>query len=362
MRLNLKLLFFPVIPVFLTACAVDVHTSKDVPNLEKSLADVFYLASLAPSAHNTQMYSVVIYPDSNKVKISLDDSRLLKVADPFKREALISLGAYVRALEIAYLAYGYQTETKVNESSIYLNYAKEPYASEDNKKDDLLTLMQKRHTDKREFKRDCIEPKLLNEISRSFPNTEYLAYNTSNFKFFKESFIKAFSEQSYNHSVANELSSWMRFSDKETIAHKDGLPAEQLGITGVKKFFYYTFLNHDSVATDSFAKKSIEIAKAQALHCAGYLVLKSKSDNFNELIETGKTLYDLMLYLTEHNLAIQPLSAALEAPHTRELLSHKLNTKDKLQMILRLGYVDDYGKNYKIRRDLTDYIKVESSQ
>ena len=362
MRLNLKLLFFPVIPVFLTACAVDVHSRKDVPNLEKSLADVFYLASFAPSAHNTQMYSVVIYPDSNKVKISLDDSRLLKVADPFKREALISLGAYVRALEIAYLAYGYKTETKVKENSICLNYAKQPHALDEAKKNNLLTLMQKRHTDKREFKRDCIEPKVLNEISSSFPSTQYLAYNTNEYEFFKESFIKAFTEQAYNHSVANELSSWMRFSDSEAKAHKDGLPAEQLGITGIKKFFYYAFMDHDSVATDSFAKKSIEIAKTQALHCAGYLVLKSKSDNFNELIETGKTLYDLMLYLTKHNLAIQPLSAALEAPHTRELLSLKLNTKDKLQMILRLGYVDDYGKNYKIRRDLHDYIKVESSQ
>lgn len=88
----------------------------------------------------------------------------------------------------------------------------------------------------------------------------------------------------------------------------------------------------------------------------------SKSDNFNELIETERTLYELMLYLTDNNIAIQPLSAALEEPHTKELLFYKLNTKDKLQMILRLGYVDDYGKNYKIRSDFYAYIKVESSQ
>lgn len=183
------------------------------------------------------MYSVVIYPESNKVKISLDDSRLLKVADPFKREALISLGAYVRALETAYLAYGYKTETVVKESSIFLTYTKQPHALDEAKKNNLLTLMQKRHTDKREFKRDCIEPKVLNEISSSFPSTQYLAYNSSDYEFFKESFIKAFTEQAYNHSVANELSSWMRFSDSEAKAHKDGLPAEQLGITGVKSSF-----------------------------------------------------------------------------------------------------------------------------
>ncbi|MDY5323401.1 MAG: hypothetical protein SPG96_00570 [Succinivibrio sp.] len=56
------------------------------------------------------------------------------------------------------------------------------------------------------------------------------------------------------------------------------------------------------------------------------------------------------------------MSAPLEEPYTRKLFAYKLNTKDKLQMILRIGYVDDYGKNYKIRRDLNDYIKVESSQ
>lgn len=131
------------------------------------------------------MYSVVIYPDSNKVKISLDDSRLLKVADPFKREALISLGAYVRALETAYLAYGYKTETVVKESSIFLTYTKQPHALDEAKKNNLLTLMQKRHTDKREFKRDCIEPKVLNEISSSFPSTQYLAYNSSDYEFFQ---------------------------------------------------------------------------------------------------------------------------------------------------------------------------------
>ena len=359
---NLKLLFFPVIPVFLTACTVDVHTSKDVPNLENRLKDVFYLASLAPSAHNTQMYSVTLFSGSNQVKINLDDSRLLKVADPLKRESLLSLGAYVRALEIAYLAYGYKTETKVNESELYLTYTNAPCAVDEAKQDNLISLMQKRHTDKRKFKIESIEPEVLKEISISFPNAQYLARNTSNFEFFKDRFIKAFSEQSYDPNAAHELSSWMRFSDSEAKSHKDGLPAELIGVTGIKKFFYYAFMDHDSVATDNFAKKSIEIAKAQAQNCAGYLVLKSKSDNFNELIETGKSLYDLMLHLTAHNIAIQPLSAPLEEPYTRKLFAYKLNTKDKLQMILRIGYVDDYGKNYKIRRDLNDYIKVESSQ
>ena len=74
------------------------------------------------------------------------------------------------------------------------------------------------------------------------------------------------------------------------------------------------------------------------------------------------TLYDLMLYLTGKDIAIQPLSAPLEDPLYRSLLADKLHTQDSLQMILRIGYVDDYGKNNKLRRDLKDYLHVESSQ
>ncbi|MBQ8023280.1 MAG: hypothetical protein IJ254_03325 [Succinivibrio sp.] len=358
---TLKRLLFPVIPVFISACSLEVNTNKDVPNLEKGLSEVFYMASLAPSAHNTQMYKVTVNPDLKKVQISLDNSRLLKVTDPLKRESLISLGAYVRALELAYLAYGYKTETDVNKDYVAIYYSQSESADikvPDNK---LLTLMLKRHTDKRDFKTDKIAPNVLNEISLTIKNTEYLARQSHNFTFFKDTFMKAFKQQSFDKATAKELSNWMRFSDKETLTHKDGLSAELLGITGVKKFFYYTFMDHDSVLKDSFATKSLEIAKAQANNCAGYLTLKSKSDSFYDLINTGKSLYDLMLYLTDKDIAIQPLSAPLEDPAYRALLSDKLHTKDKLQMILRIGYVDDYGKNNKLRRDLKDYIQVESS-
>lgn len=358
----LKRLFFPVIPVLFSACTLDVNTCKHVPNLEERLSDVFYMAALAPSAHNTQMYSVSINQDLKMVTVRLDNQRLLKVTDPLKRESLISLGAYVRALETAFLAYGYKTQTKIKQDHITLTYSLDLNNENTSPDRKILSLMEKRHTDKRSFKLDMIKPSVLDKLSLSYKNTEYLAHNTSNFTFFKDTFIKAFTKQAFDKATAKELSLWMRFSDKEALLHKDGLPAEQLGISGMKKFFYYTFFDKDSVLKDSFASKSKEIAKTQAENCAGYLVLKSETDSFDDLIKTGRTLYDLMLYLTENDIAIQPLSAALETPLLRSLLEDKLHTNDKLQMILRIGYVDDYGKNYRIRRDLKDYLQVKSSQ
>ncbi len=235
MLLSLKRLLFPVIPVFISACSLEVNNDKDVPNLEKGLSEIFYMASLAPSAHNTQMYSVVITPALKRVQIRLDNSSLLKVTDPLKRESTISLGAYVRALELAYLAYGYKTQTNVYHDHVELTYSHYQNADTQTQDQKLLALMQKRHTDKREFKTDKIDISVLNEISLTYGNTEYLAYQSPNFTFFKDTFIRAFKKQSFDKEIAKELSYWMRFSDKETLMHKDGLSAELLGITGVKK-------------------------------------------------------------------------------------------------------------------------------
>ena len=40
------------------------------------------------------------------------------------------------------------------------------------------------------------------------------------------------------------------------------------------------------------------------------------------------------------------------------MLMEALQPESELQMILRIGYVENYGENAAIRRDLADYISV----
>ncbi len=47
-----------------------------------------------------------------------------------------------------------------------------------------------------------------------------------------------------------------------------------------------------------------------------------------------------------------------EAPYLDEI-QDKLGLDKPVQMILRTGLVDDYGKNHKIRRDIKDFVFLE---
>lgn len=60
----------------------------------------------------------------------------------------------------------------------------------------------------------------------------------------------------------------------------------------------------------------------------------------------------------KQGIAVQPFSAALETEPFCEAIQGELGADQPVQMILRLGYVDDYGQNSGLRRPLSDYIEV----
>jgi hypothetical protein len=71
-------------------------------------------------------------------------------------------------------------------------------------------------------------------------------------------------------------------------------------------------------------------------------------------------LQTFWLDAVRHGIAIQPMSAALGESPYREELAEKYAAENKLQMILRAGLVDVYGENAMIRRDLNEFIILDS--
>ena len=62
------------------------------------LSRLVYYARLAPSTHNTQPWKFVI--GRREIDVFVDESRWLRVADPFRRELHISLGCAIESLRI----------------------------------------------------------------------------------------------------------------------------------------------------------------------------------------------------------------------------------------------------------------------
>ncbi len=78
-------------------------------------------------------------------------------------------------------------------------------------------------------------------------------------------------------------------------------------------------------------------------------------------MKCGRNTVRLWLALTEQGISVHPVSYALEDRETKETIEEGFDLPAEPQMILRIGYVNDYGKNAKIRRDLSDYVSVVSS-
>jgi hypothetical protein len=90
--------------------------------------------------------------------------------------------------------------------------------------------------------------------------------------------------------------------------------------------------------------------------CTGFVIVNS-GDSAKELILCGMKTVDLWLDLTKDSISVQPMSYAIECDNHRNVLEKELGIEN-IQMILRVGYTADYGKNAAIRRNLADYISV----
>ncbi|MGN1282174.1 MAG: hypothetical protein ACI4UM_09805 [Succinivibrio sp.] len=351
--------FLSIFGIFLTSCACVRKMDTSLNVNDKELARVFELASLAPSGHNTQMWLVNLDEDEHKAVINIDKSRRLSVVDHNMRESFISLGAYIKALSLSFSAFGYDCDTKITADGAIITYSKSRKHKDDEK---MIALIEKRHTEKRPFTVKTLDETTLFILKDRFKNVSFITSKDRIFTDVQSDVKNAIVRQCMDIKAKEELSKWLRLSDREANAHKDGLNAEQLGLSGIVKYAFYMISSHESVKGKMFENQSIKIASNQVDSANAFVIVQSADDSNRSLIECGMELYDLMLALTDNGISIQPISAILEDPLSRTALTDKLHSNQNIQMIMRIGYVDgDYGKNNRFRRDLKSYISVGST-
>ncbi|MBP5599656.1 MAG: hypothetical protein J6X48_05180 [Lachnospiraceae bacterium] len=334
---------------------IDVKTNKKVSNLSEELQEIFYLGSLAPNSHNIQSWEVTVYPNDEYVVVSADPDKKLDVIDPKGREVLISLGCYAETLMKSFEAFGYGTEFSFDEENkeITVKYHKSSAETDLS----IVDLIKKRHTDKRAFNDQTLSDTYLSSECESIDSFFYFENGSSEFEAIKKSTLDAYIVQANDKEAAEELSNWLRLSNAETKETKDGLPAEQLGILGIKKSLYYITTNHESAKGETFSKQGIDTAKKQLEGCSGFCIISSENTE-KQLVECGMQTVELWLELTDAGISVQPMSYAIEEEEYKANLQSVLNI-DNIQMILRIGYTSEYGSNAGIRRDLADYISVK---
>ncbi|ORT99266.1 hypothetical protein D081_1995 [Anaerovibrio sp. JC8] len=335
---------------------MDVGTDTEVDGINSEVEQILYYAGLAPSSHNAQMWEVKVYPAEGKLVISPDNTRLLTAVDQDNRETYISMGAYARSCMLAFEAYGYNASLHISDNgqSITIIYANSGMSRDEG----LLTLMRRRHTDKRDYTKASI-PEFFQDGLKGIRGAVFVPDTTEVFTLVKDQTLAAAAEQRDNQDIRDELADWLRFSNGEVEKKKDGLTAEQNGITGLGKAIYYTFGSHWFAKGDTFAQTGYEMAQRQAENCAGYILITANDTNVG-YIEAGMHLTEAWLYAVRNDIEVQPMSFAMESKARRFAIQNTMKLPYTPQMVLRVGYVDGaYGANALIRRDLRDYIQVQ---
>lgn len=337
---------------------VTVKLDKQLEGVTEDVESILYYASLAPNSHNSQMWQIQLHTKDGELFVGVDESRVLGVVDSSKREAYISLGCYLANLQTAFHAYGYDIKLDIYDVPDENGFiSKITYKKTRDKVDyTALKTIEKRHTDKSVYKDTPITQDVADAIT--LDNSICYLDGSDNFAYLKKGTLDAIMVQSANQAYRDELAEWMRFSDGEVLEKQDGISAEQMGLKGMVKTFYYWTTSHESAKGDTFAKQGINTAKNQLEGCKGFLAVTG-DNTIKGWVNSGLDSEKIWLKCVEQNISVQPMSAMLETEPFAQSIQKDLGTDKPVQMILRIGYVNEYGKNRNIRRDLKEYISVE---
>jgi len=253
--------------------------------LSKETEEIIRLASLAPSSHNAQMWKLKVINEKEFLVI-WDDSRKLPASDPSNREAMISIGAFIENFVEASKGYNIDTQVEVfdkldsNNSVAKLTLTEKKYENTAL----MLQTINERHSIKTPFENTPIKESHLKDLLSIGESTEYYPLTSEKGSYIKEAMYNASVEEAFNTATQEELSQWIITSLKEDKERKDGMRAEQMGIDGIKKYFYYAFVNKNSVKSKSFINPGLKKSKEQVENCSGFAIITSKDNSIPELI------------------------------------------------------------------------------
>jgi hypothetical protein len=320
---------------------------------------ILYLASLAPSGHNTQPWFVK-YIEPYHWIIGNDKSKWLPGVDPTQRETILSIGAFLQNLEYAASQSGYACQftllatTNQDENMVEVKLT----SAMNSIKYDIQKIIQRR-TVRSNYLSDVLKKEDVTYLANDEPDFIHSIPNSSKeHLWLNEQTIEANRIQAYRNDAEKELANWIRFSSKDAKAHCDGLTTASMEIEGIIAWYLRKFYGKTDVMKNSFREKSIDSARAQVAKSAGWLLITSKDNSVATLLETGKRFQRLLLKIRERNIAIHPMTQILEETATRQTLHSSIGISDKVQFILRTGYVKNYPQPVSLRRPIDRLIRT----
>ena len=319
---------------------------------------ILYYASLAPSGHNSQPWSVRLLSTTEWI-IESDMERRLFVVDSGNREVMLSMGAFIENLVIAAKVFGFNAHiTILAKSNFDRQVAKVTFEKVKPQKYPLQRIAMRRTVKSNMLSRELGKTDIKAFEGKVGSRLYYFPRGGKHAVFMEKEAIDNFKIQTENDKAQEELSQWIRFKSIDIEKHRDGLTAQSMEISGIAGWYVRNFMKKKDVLTDSFRQKGIEKTIEQAGQGAGWLVITSAGNKAADLIDTGRRFQRMALIARERNIAIHPMTQAIEEKNgqTNIKANHKPETIP--QFMLRVGYVNKYPNPVTLRRPVKWFVNV----
>jgi hypothetical protein len=335
---------------------IDLQPQSKIP-LQPDEAEILFLASLAPSGHNTQPW-LVKYIEPFHWIVCNDQTKWLNAVDPIQRETILSIGAFLQNVEYAANTLGYDCQFSLlaatNQDAHIMDV--KLFRANSTVKYDIGKIKQRR-TVRSNYLTDSISKEdVYYLLNGELDATVFIVNATKEHQWLSEQTIEANRLQAFRDNAQKELSNWIRFSTKETKVNCDGLTSGSMEIEGLPGWIVRNFYDKESVMKKRFREQSVDKVAQQVAQSGGWLLITSKENDVLSLIETGKKMQRIFLKARDKNVAFHPMTQILEEDSTKKQVNQAIGLNEEIQFIIRVGYLKNYPDPVSLRRPLNRFV------
>jgi hypothetical protein len=321
-----------------------------------ALHGLLYYASLAPSGHNAQPWTV--RPDGRDIWVGTDSARWLPKVDPANREVMLSVGAFLENLITAAPAHGFVADYEVAAAQAATDVVRVVLKSTAPHDAPLERLRERRTTRSGQLARD-ISTADVQALRAAAGNDEMLffAAGSPHGRQLAEATLEANRLQTARDDAQSELADWMRWTREDGRAHRNGFTPESLDITGIAGWYVRHFMNKKAVLGKRFRKQSLDLVRRQLASYGGWIVITSKDESVPALIDAGRCCERMWLDARSRSIAVHPMSQVLEEAPLKDQIAGDLGMPGRVQFVLRIGYVTAYPRPVSLRMPVSWFLR-----
>jgi len=311
-------------------------------------------AVLAASPHNTQPWKFHLSPEG--VDVYADTSRRIGVIDPFLREMHIGIGCALENLLLAAEAAGYHwsfDELASTRSGELQPVARVLLKEGARRPSDLYAAIPKRHTNRGPYLRgkgiDTETIEALIGLKNSDAELRVFWFRRLEEKqAFGDLVIRATEAIISDQEQSASSAQWMRTNWNDIQRFRDGLTFDTQGMSAGMRAFAKFMPPLSVKQTDQFWLKATCETHVATASAFGMIAVRD-ANNTQKRVEAGRLWQRMHLWATAHDLAMHPLSQAVERrdrewqlgqPATYAKALSELQQDDSWQAVMpfRMGY------------------------